>query len=197
MSDLEAGLEGLKLVIAAAALFLAVRMLRAAILADWRQDLFAARNELWDRMRAEGCLDAPAHCYLRHRINGLLRFGPEINLATLLATAWLVRRSGRVAPPTAIPSVAGLPTPAAVHAVARAEARLHRAIIRRVLFDTLPGALIGWPAWGVYRMLRTVRGVRDAADRTAHHVRHCIRSLSIEAQQAASEVPQNEPQMAC
>ena len=53
-----------------------------------RQDLFAVRDELWDRMRAEELLDHPAHRWCRNNLNSLIRFAPVLSWWSIL-TLWL------------------------------------------------------------------------------------------------------------
>lgn len=48
-----------------------------------RQDLFAIRDELWDRMRASGRLDDPGHRRFRHALNAMIRLAPDLTLLTV------------------------------------------------------------------------------------------------------------------
>src|SRR4051794_29632881 len=48
-----------------------------------RQDLFAIRDEVWDRMRAAGALDHPSHRQFRDGINSMIRFAPDLSLFTV------------------------------------------------------------------------------------------------------------------
>jgi hypothetical protein len=181
MSDIEYGLEGLKLVGSFVLLAFAVRALLSSVLADWRQNLFRIRNELWDGMQAEGLLAHPAHRETRQMINGAIRFGPQMNLINLLAVR-VVRppESIRSSPHDELP-------PQVVEMIRKAENGTVNLVLDRMLFQTLPGVLIGWPFWAVWRALRLIRSMRSRVDQFASRVRCWFRPYTIELKYEAAE----------
>jgi len=58
----------------------------------FRQQIFAIRDELWDQARKLDALDDMAHRKARRLLNGLIRFAPMLNVATLMVL--FIRSSG-------------------------------------------------------------------------------------------------------
>src|SRR4051812_11981716 len=59
----------------------------------YRQDLFAIRDDLWDRMHATGQLDSDEHRDLRDAINALIRLAPYLSLPTVVFAIFHPRES--------------------------------------------------------------------------------------------------------
>ncbi len=184
MTGVEAGMEGLKLAASLAAFLTSLWMLRSASLADWRQDLFAIRNNLWDRLRAAGCLGAPGGRALREALNGAIRHGPRVTLPSLLVGLWLTRSRAT----ESVDSWAeGVPEGAAIAAVRHAEHAFLKAVLSRVLYDTLPGACFGYAMWGAWRTVRLFRFLTAAADRLAARLKAALQRVTAAGEQTAWE----------
>ena len=166
MTDLEYGLEGVRLCASAVALTGAWAALSSAIMADWRQELYEIRNDLWDAMRAEGALGHPAYQELRDGINGAIRLAPAIGLLHVvadLAVVWRATR-GRTDTGAAAPGLPSLSRGAA-EAIRRASDRVSDALLRRIFLETFPGCLLGWPCYIVWNMGRRIRPVTPRSRR--------------------------------
>ena len=152
MTDIQVAWEGARLG-AALAVFTAVYAgpFRAARAANWRQDLFAVRNLLWDRMRECGQLDAPAHRQLRETINTLIRYAPVMNLFYLAAALRSPPRlaSGGVQVPPVDPGERR-----AALALQEARAAVVTLFTRQLFVNSLPGAFIGVPVLALSRVFR-------------------------------------------
>lgn len=61
----------------------------------FRQDLFEARDHLWDEARRLNCLDDPAYRYARATINTMIRIASDITVVTIA----LVSKDGTPSPP--------------------------------------------------------------------------------------------------
>jgi hypothetical protein len=50
-----------------------------------REDLFAIRDRLWDKMSEDGQLDDPGHRHVRNEINALIRIAPLFSVLTVFS----------------------------------------------------------------------------------------------------------------
>jgi hypothetical protein len=129
---------------------------RAARLDDWRQDLFAVRNRLWDDMEALGALDHPAHRRLRHLINALIHLAPVTNLVFFVRIA----RKDKVGAGTTLSAeIAAVEDRHVRAALSRSLAEMTDLLFAQLFFNSLPGMLIGWAAVAVLFLVRTARTV--------------------------------------
>lgn len=176
MTDIEYTLNGLKLVASLVVLAWSVRVYHRAALAAFRQDLFAIRNRLWSEMRAAGRLDDPDHREARDRINTMIRFAPGFNIIFAVLAFQLVgrlRRSG----------VIGESAPSECEIIRRAEFEAFLVLRNRLIFNTLPGALIGWPLWLSDRVRRRLAKTLTAASSTTVRVRNVYSKLVDDAEE--------------
>jgi hypothetical protein len=169
MTNEQVGAEGLRLAASVLVLLLAYRfILVPAVIDYWRQQLFTLRNRLWDTMAELESLDEPAHQSLRARINAVIRLAPQVNL---LFVWMLIRSCGDAVKGAEIGhQIAEVKNPAARDVLRSVGHELSRSLAWRVLFWSLPGALIGWPVaavfstWsGLTRLLRAVTGMPKRA----------------------------------
>jgi len=73
-------------------------VIRYARLDDFRQRMFAVRDELFD-FAADGNIsfNHPAYTLLREQMNGFIRYGHDLTVFRLLMTALMAKITGRVA----------------------------------------------------------------------------------------------------
>lgn len=158
MSDAEIGLEGAKFfALLAAGILIYMGPFRWARIANWRQDVFAVRNRLWDQMRECGALDEPAHRTLRDIANAMIRNAPVLNLFYLAAVVCWVPAQGAKPVPLR-DQVAKVKDPRAVAALNEASRGLVMLFLRQLFLNSFPGIIVGWPlviAWklGVFSLI--------------------------------------------
>ena len=166
MTDIEYGLTGLKLVALILAIGLAYRyVLYPAMLENWRQDLFAIRNTLWNRVCETGETANPEHLAFRNRINAVIRHASGMDFFVFLVAVRSFASKREMAPKE--PRLKKTLSPVAREHLDIAEALLCRAIIGRVLFQTFPGVVIGYP---VYIAIKLNRLLRPVAQMVSHGV---------------------------
>ena len=112
-----------------------------------REDLFAIRDRLWDRMRAEGMLDHPAHRSYRNALNALIRLAPAISWMMILT---IVFERVELTPISMAREfdLEKLPTP-----VAEASRDAAHCVLRYLFFWTLLG-LVLWIIFSILGQLR-------------------------------------------
>ncbi len=158
MTDIEYGLTGLKIVVLILGIGLAYRyVLYPAMLENWRQDLFAIRNTLWDRVCHTGEVANPEHQAFRNRINAVIRHASGMDFFVFLFAVRSFTSNTEMAPK--VPPLERTLSSAARHDLELAEILLIQAIIRRVLFQTFPGVVIGYPAFVTIKIIRLFRSV--------------------------------------
>lgn len=144
MTDVQIWAEFTRLGLAFAAIVGAyVGPLRWARTAAWRQDLFAIRNELWDRMQERGTLHSPAHIKVRQTLNAAIRVAPVLNLWWF---SYMVLRCPMSVPkdePKIPTLIAEVTDPDAAAALRDAYDAVASHLIRRLIWTTFPGVLIG------------------------------------------------------
>ncbi len=125
-----------------------------------RQDLFEIRDRLWDRMRAEGLLDHPAHRWYRNNLNALIRFAP--------ALSWLLILTVLSHDTDLTPTLTGLkvehdelPKP-----VSEASEEVVNCIVRYLFRWTLTG----WVLWVVLSVIGKLRTLQSRVISTINHV---------------------------
>lgn len=98
-----------------------------------RQDLFTIRDRLWDRMRAEGTLDHPAHRWYRNNLNSLIRFAPALSFTTIvqMLDAGVVPAYPEGIDPDHLPE-----------AVTQARQAADERIVKYLLFHTITGWIV-------------------------------------------------------
>ena len=146
--------------------------LRNARIAKWRQELFAVRNTLWDEMRKAGTLDAPAHRKLRDLINYSIRYTPVMNILYLGAVFAFTPTRRPSKEPKFADLLKQVRNPQANAALDEAMRKFAVLFINQLFFATFPGALIGWPALAVVRVLRTARWVNRCKNDASGWVRN-------------------------
>jgi len=152
MSDIELGFGGLKLCAALFGLIVAYCVVRKARLDYFRQELFIARDRLWDSMRENNDLDCEAHRTLRAQINGLIRIAPVMNLFVLLSILRLNKRILRDEAPKYVPFselMKGVKNPASRRELVQAKQTMQLLLINHLFLYSIPGCLIGWPLYVV------------------------------------------------
>ncbi len=149
--------------------------LRSARIAALRQDLFAIRNELWDRMREYGTLDATAHRGVRKMLNMLVRAAPVLNLFSLL---YIVLRSPAPVEKSEEPALSALIEEVrdeqAREALRQAMEAATSVVVRQLFWRSFPGIVVTPVAWAVLRLLDAISAARGLHDRSREWARKVI-----------------------
>lgn len=176
MTPIDMALEGVYLAAGVATCVLVyMGPFRFARIANWRQDVFAVRNRLWDRMREFGALDEPAHRSLRRTMNIMIRQAPVMNLfyfwAVLKFVPAAANNERRASFGEELERVADPRAAAALREAAEAVVFLY---YRQLFLNSFPGAVAGWPIWvaqrlGVFKAIAWAARRKTWARRTLGH----------------------------
>jgi len=147
MTDLETGLNGLKVLFCFVGLWSVYRYMFYRSVRDcWRQELYNLRGDLWQGMWKLERLNSPAHVELRSRLNGLIRLADHINLWSMLAMWWSVPSvSYKSIEPTLNELIAGEKEPEVVKLLKLAKMKMTILVADRMFIWTMPGVFLGIP----------------------------------------------------